>query len=84
MPLVVKAIVIGAVLIFLWYDFIRYCRKKRGITGEKREDSFKFTCCREKMDHIGENARKSCKVEELGHIRKKCQKNPTRWGERDI
>ena len=30
MPLVVKAIVIGAVLVFLWYDFIRYCRKKRG------------------------------------------------------
>jgi hypothetical protein len=32
--------------------------KREGITGEKREDSFKFTCCREKMDHIGENARK--------------------------
>ena len=30
MPLVVKAIVIGAVLVLLWYDFIRYCRKKRG------------------------------------------------------
>ena len=32
MPLVVKAIVIGAVLVFLWYDFIRYCRKKRKYT----------------------------------------------------
>ena len=32
MPLVVKEIVIGAVLVLLWYDFIRYCRKKRKYT----------------------------------------------------
>ena len=37
MPLVVKAIVIGAVLVFLWYDFIRYCRKKRKYTVKYRK-----------------------------------------------
>lgn len=39
MPLVVKAIVIGAVLVFLWYDFIRYCRKNENIplnTGKQQ------------------------------------------------
>ena len=57
MPLVVKAIVIGAVLVFLWYDLSGIVEKERDY-WRKREDSFKFTCCREKMDHIGENARK--------------------------
>ena len=37
MPLVVKAIVIGAVLVLLWYDFIRYCRKKRKYTVKYRK-----------------------------------------------
>ena len=37
MPLMVKAIVIGAVLVFLWYDFIRYCRKKRKYTVKYRK-----------------------------------------------
>lgn len=39
MPLVVKAIVIGAVLVLLWYDFIRYCRKSENIplnTGKQQ------------------------------------------------
>ena len=37
MPLVVKAIVIGAVLVLLWCDFIRYCRKKRKYTVKYRK-----------------------------------------------